>query len=138
MQNEREQTTHPANPLALQLSQQPLPTRINVVAAKALLGVKAHVRDVTEAGRFSNHALVDSALLLFGRARLLRRRGGGGTARLCGVLVSERDLLEQLSGFRLGGEGEANHAFLLRRIASAQARGGAGERVEKRTSLGKV
>lgn len=100
--------------MTLELSEQPLPARVDIVGAKALLAVETHVRDVVEARRSSDHTLVNPALFLLGRAGRLLCRRGGRAARFGGVLVAHRDLFEELGGFGLGGKGDANHAFLLR------------------------
>lgn len=54
---------HATDALTLELLEQAFPTRVNIPRREAGLGVKAHVRDVAEAGRRSDHALVDAGRL---------------------------------------------------------------------------
>lgn len=105
--------THPADSLTLELTEQPLPARVDVIGAEALLAIESHVRNMVESRRSSNLTLVDPSLLLLGRAGRLLCRRGGRAARFGGVLVAHRDLFEELGGFGFGGEGDADHAFLF-------------------------
>lgn len=97
--------THPTNPLALQLPQQPLPTRVDIPRAKSTLAVKAHMTDMAEPRRTANHTLVDSSLALLLLPAGTNRRGGGDGGgdvaagglggELGGVFVSEGELFEE-------------------------------------------
>lgn len=103
------------DPLTLQLPQQSLPARIDIRTAEPLLRIESHMGDMREPTRRTNHTLVHSPSFL-----LLHRPGRGGRGLLGSgrrpcflrVLVSQRDLLEELGRLGLGGERQSDHAFV--------------------------
>jgi hypothetical protein len=56
--------TYSTDTLTFELSQESLPTRIDVVTRETFLRIESHVSDVIESAWSADHALVDTSLLL--------------------------------------------------------------------------
>lgn len=96
--------TYPTDALTLQLTQESLPARIDIRTAEPLLRIESHMGDMIEPTRRSYHTLIHSTSLLLLHCPRRGRGLLGSRTRSCflRVLVSQRDLLEQLGrlGFR--------------------------------------